>query len=590
MLLLTIFVTFALADGAMFDNAGRGYVLRRILRRAVRYGKQIGIEKAFMYDLVPLVCDMMKDFYDYLPEKQDFISTMVKKEEEAFHKTLLNGEKLLKSLIDKNENGEISGKDAFKLYDTYGFPFELTLEIAEESNLTVNEEDFKEELKIQQERSRASRDNNESMASQKPDLMAFVEPSTFVYDPTPIQGKVIGLFKDGVKTDEITDKGEVIFDTTPFYGEMGGQCGDTGSLDNETTHANVVNTLNAPNKQHMHFVEVKEGAIHLGDTFTLSIDQQKRRQITANHSATHILQKALQETLGDHISQAGSYVDDKVLRFDFTHFEKISAELLKEIEEKVNQIVFEGRPVVIKNMTKEEALASGAMALFDEKYGDVVRVVNIGNYSIELCGGCHVSNSSEIGLFKIVSEESVGSGIRRIVAQSGLAAYNAMVHEKETVDTIASTLNLKNRKDVVNKVETLKEDLKEAKAEIEQLSAKLNAIQAASKANDIEEINGVKVLYVEEQLENAKAKQLTFDFRDQLESGIVVLVSKYEEKCSYFVSVSKDLVGQYKAGNIIKAINGVVDGRGGGKPDFAQGGCAINDNISKIKGALKNIL
>ena len=583
-------VTFALADGAMFDNAGRGYVLRRILRRAVRYGKQIGIEKAFMYDLVPLVCDMMKDFYDYLPEKQDFISTMVKKEEEAFHKTLLNGEKLLKSLIDKNENGEISGKDAFKLYDTYGFPFELTLEIAEESNLTVNEEEFKEELKIQQERSRASRDNNESMASQKPDLMAFVEPSTFVYDPTPIQGKVIGLFKDGVKTDEITDKGEVIFDTTPFYAEMGGQCGDTGSLDNETTHANVVNTLNAPNKQHMDFVEVKEGAIHLGDAFTLSIDQQKRRQITANHSATHILQKALQETLGDHISQAGSYVDDKVLRFDFTHFEKISAELLKEIEEKVNQIVFEGRPVVIKNMTKEEALASGAMALFDEKYGDVVRVVNIGDYSIELCGGCHVLNSSEIGLFKIVSEESVGSGIRRIVAQSGLAAYNAMVHEKETVDTIASTLNLKNRKDVVNKVEALKEELKEAKVEVEQLSAKLNAIQAASKANDIEEINGVKVLYVEEQLENAKAKQLTFDFRDQLESGIVVLVSKYEEKCSYFVSVSKDLVGQYKAGNIIKAINEVVDGRGGGKPDFAQGGCAINDNISKIKGALKNIL
>ena len=340
----------------------------------------------------------------------------------------------------------------------------------------------------------------------------------------------------------------------------------------------------------MHFVEVKEGAIHLGDTFTLSIDQQKRRQITANHSATHILQKALQETLGDHISQAGSYVDDKVLRFDFTHFEKISAELLKEIEEKVNQIVFEGRPVVIKNMTKEEALASGAMALFDEKYGDVVSVVNIGDYSIELCGGCHVLNSSEIGLFKIVSEESVGSGIRRIVAQSGLAAYNAMVHEKETVDTIASTLNLKNRKDVVNKVEALKEELKEAKVEVEQLSAKLNAIQAASKANDIEEINGVKVLYVEEQLENAKAKQLTFDFRDQLESGIVVLVSKYEEKCSYFVSVSKDLVGQYKAGNIIKAINEVVDGRGGGKPDFAQGGCAINDNISKIKGALKNIL
>ena len=267
------------------------------------------------------------------------------------------------------------------------------------------------------------------------------------------------------------------------------------------------------------------------------------------------------------------------------HFEEI-----QKVEDLVNDKIMEVDTVETKLMTIEEAKESGATALFDEKYGDVVRVVNIGDYSIELCGGCHVSNSSEIGLFKIVSEESVGSGIRRIVAQSGLAAYNAMVHEKETVDTIASTLNLKNRKDVINKVEALKEDLKEAKAEIEQLSAKLNAIQAASKANDIEEINGVKVLYVEEQLENAKAKQLTFDFRDQLESGIVVLVSKYEEKCSYFVSVSKDLVGQYKAGNIIKAINEVVDGRGGGKPDFAQGGCAINDNISKIKGALKNIL
>lgn len=583
-------LTFALSDGAFFDNAGRGYVLRRLLRRSERFGRKLGLNEPFMYKLVSSVIDTMKEAYPYLVEKRAVVETLILEEEKLFLKTLTDGERILKQLVKNSTDGTISGNDAFKLYDTYGFPFELTLEIAEESNLTVNEEEFEEELKIQQERSRASRDNNESMASQKPDLMAFVEPSTFVYDPTPIQGKVIGLFKDGVKTDEITDKGEVIFDTTPFYAEMGGQCGDTGSLDNETTHANVVNTLNAPNKQHMHFVEVKEGAIHLGDTFTLSIDQQKRRQITANHSATHILQKALQETLGDHISQAGSYVDDKVLRFDFTHFEKISAELLKEIEEKVNQIVFEGRPVVIKNMTKEEALASGAMALFDEKYGDVVRVVNIGDYSIELCGGCHVLNSSEIGLFKIVSEESVGSGIRRIVAQSGLAAYNAMVHEKETVDTIASTLNLKNRKDVVNKVEALKEELKEAKVEVEQLSAKLNAIQAASKANDIEEINGVKVLYVEEQLENAKAKQLTFDFRDQLESGIVVLVSKYEEKCSYFVSVSKDLVGQYKAGNIIKAINEVVDGRGGGKPDFAQGGCAINDNISKIKGALKNIL
>lgn len=283
-------VTFALADGAMFDNAGRGYVLRRILRRAVRYGKQIGIEKAFMYDLVPLVCDMMKDFYDYLPEKQDFISTMVK-EEEAFHKTLLNGEKLLKSLIDKNENGEISGKDAFKLYDTYGFPFELTLEIAEESNLTVNEEEFKEELKNSTRKISCIIDNNESMASQKPDLMALLNLLHLFMILHQSKEKLLDYSKMVLKQMKSLIKEKLSLIQLHSTREMGGQCGDTGSLDNETTHANVVNTLNAPNKQHMHFVEVKEGAIHLGDTFTLSIDQQKRRQITANHSATHILQK-----------------------------------------------------------------------------------------------------------------------------------------------------------------------------------------------------------------------------------------------------------------------------------------------------------
>lgn len=583
-------VTFALADGAMFDNAGRGYVLRRILRRAVRYGKQIGIEQAFMYNLVGIVSDIMKDFYDYLPEKVPFISDIVKKEEEAFHKTLANGEKLLKSLIDKNNDGMISGKDAFKLYDTYGFPFELTMEIAEESNLKVDEKGFKEELKIQQERSRGARNEIDSMNCQKPDLMAFVEPSTFTYDSTVIKATVIGVFKDCCKTDVLNTNGEVIFDITPFYAEMGGQCADTGMIINDNTSARVINVLKAPNGQHMHFIELDKGTIQVGDQFELTIDLTKRKKITANHSATHLLQKVLQEVLGDHISQAGSYVDDQLLRFDFTHFEKISTDLLKEIDQKVNAAIFKGYHVDIQNMSKEDALKSGAMALFDEKYGDVVRVVNIGNYSVELCGGCHVHNSSEIGLFKIESEESVGSGIRRIVARTGEMAYQAMVKEKETVDQIVQVLNIKNRKDVVTKVEVTVNDLKNAKKEIADLSSKLNALNAAKKANDVEIINGVRVLYVEEKLENPKAKQLTFDFRDKLGSGIVILVSTYDEKCSYFVSVSKDLLDQYKAGQIVKAINEIVNGRGGGKPDFAQGGCAIHDNIANIKEELKNIL
>ena len=582
-------VTFALADGALFDNAGRGYVLRRILRRAVRYGKQIGIEKAFMYNLVGVVSEIMKEFYDYLPEKVSYISDLVKKEEEAFHKTLSNGEKLLSGLIKKNSDGIISGKDAFKLYDTYGFPFELTLEIAQESNLKVDEEGFKEELKLQQMRSRGARVDNESMTSQKPDLMAFDLPSSFEYDPTNIRGVVIGLFKDGVKTDQLNDYGEIVFDVTTFYAEMGGQCADTGIVYNDECKAKVVNVLKAPNQQHLHFVELESGSIKVGDVLTLEIDKEKRGKITANHTATHILQAALKEVIGSHINQAGSYVDDNRLRFDFTHFEKITNEQLKAVEQKVNDVIFKGIDVEIANMSKEEALASGAMALFDEKYGDTVRVVSVGNYSKELCGGCHVTNSSNIGLFKIETEESVGSGIRRIEAVTGKIAYEALVLEKETVDTISSILKLKNRKEVVNKVTSLTEELNAVKKEVEALNSKLNALNAANRMNDIQDINGVKVLFVEEDMESNKAKQLAFDLRDKIDSGIVILVSKFEEKCSYFVGVSKDYVASgIKAGDVVKKINAIVDGRGGGKPDFAQGGCPVNEKIDTIKDELKN--
>lgn len=582
-------VTFALADGALFDNAGRGYVLRRILRRAVRYGKQIGIEKAFMYNLVGVVSEIMKEFYYYLPEKVSYISDLVKKEEEAFHKTLSNGEKLLSGLIKKNSDGIISGKDAFKLYDTYGFPFELTLEIAQESNLKVDEEGFKEELKLQQMRSRGARVDNESMTSQKPDLMAFDLPSSFEYDPTNIRGVVIGLFKDGVKTDQLNDYGEIVFDVTTFYAEMGGQCADTGIVYNDECKAKVVNVLKAPNQQHLHFVELESGSIKVGDVLTLEIDKEKRGKITANHTATHILQAALKEVIGSHINQAGSYVDDNRLRFDFTHFEKITNEQLKAVEQKVNDVIFKGIDVEIANMSKEEALASGAMALFDEKYGDTVRVVSVGNYSKELCGGCHVTNSSNIGLFKIETEESVGSGIRRIEAVTGKIAYEALVLEKETVDTISSILKLKNRKEVVNKVTSLTEELNAVKKEVEALNSKLNALNAANRMNDIQDINGVKVLFVEEDMESNKAKQLAFDLRDKIDSGIVILVSKFEEKCSYFVGVSKDYVASgIKAGDVVKKINAIVDGRGGGKPDFAQGGCPVNEKIDTIKDELKN--
>ena len=583
-------VTFALSDGALFDNAGRGYVLRRILRRAVRYGKQIGIDGAFMYNLIFVVGDIMKEFYDYLPSKADFVSTLVKKEEETFHKTLANGEKMLASMIEKNDSKVISGENAFKLYDTYGFPLELTLEIAEESGYSVDEEGFRAEMKAQQDRARAARGNVESMASQKADLMAFDKPSTFDYDPTPMKATVIGMFKDGVTCDIIEDKGEVVFDKTTFYAEMGGQCADTGIIENDTTKANVLHVSKAPQKQHLHHVEVENGSLKLGDEVTLYVDTKKRSLVQYNHTATHILQRALKDVLGEHVAQAGSYVDDQRLRFDFTHPAKMSDEEIRRVEDIVNEKIFAGIGVNIANMNKEEAMQSGAMALFDEKYGDVVRVVCVGDYSVELCGGCHVSNSANIGLFKIAYEESVGSGIRRIEAMTSINAYKALKENEETISKISDTLKLKNKNDVITKVESTVEELNAVKKERDLLKDKLTNIEAKEKAKAIEEINGVQFLYVQENKDSASAKQLTFEFRDQLKSGIVVLVSNYEDKVSYFVGVTADLAKTKRAGDIVKVLNTHMNGRGGGKPDFAQGGCKSLEGLEEAIKAIKSSL
>jgi alanyl-tRNA synthetase len=573
-------VTFALSDGALFDNAGRGYVLRRILRRAVRYGKKIGINHSFMYELVYVVAQIMKDFYDYLPAKADYVSGLVKKEEEAFHKTLSNGEKLLNQMLEKSQSKQLAGKDAFKLYDTYGFPLELTVEIAEESGFSVDEEGFKKEMKAQQERARNARGDVESMSSQKPDLMAFETPSTFYYDPTPIQATVTATFIDGVKCEEITSQGEIILDQTTFYAEMGGQCADVGTMSNDTTVLNVTYVSKAPHLQHLHVIKVSKGSVKVGDQLTLYVDIQKRASIQNNHTATHLLQKALKNVLGDHVSQAGSYVDAQRLRFDFTHPQKMTDQEIRQVEDQVNEQIFNGLNVTIELMSKEEAMNSGAMALFDEKYGDEVRVVSVGDYSKELCGGCHVSNSAQIGLFKIESEESVGSGVRRIEAVTAQNAYLALKKNEETLQTISDLLKIKNKAELVEKVTHFIEETALLKKERDQYLDKLNSIEAKEKTKNIEEINGVQFLYVSENKDNATAKQITFELRDQLQNGMIVLVSEYEGKVSYFVGLTPSMVKSgHKAGNYIKMINEVTGGRGGGKPDFAQGGCSALDKI-----------
>ena len=540
-----------------------------------------------MYELVGVVADIMKDFYDYLPSKVDYVSGLVKKEEEAFHKTLSNGEKLLNQMLQKSENYLLNGQDAFKLYDTYGFPLELTVEIAQESGFEVDEEGFKAEMKAQQERARNARGDMESMCSQKPDLMAFDEPSEFIYNPAPIQAKVIATFVDGVKCDAIDTKGEIILDQTTFYAEMGGQCADTGTMNNESTDVNVTYVCKAPHQQHLHTIHVTNGSVKTGDVLTLHVDMKKRALITHNHTATHLLQKALKNVLGNHVSQAGSYVDDQRLRFDFTHPQKVTDEELKQVEDQVNEQIFNGLDVCIQSMSKDEAMKSGAMALFDEKYGDVVRVVSVGDYSKELCGGCHVSNSIEIGIFKIVGEESIGSGVRRIEAVTSIQAYHAFKESEALLNQVQDLLKIKNKNETIEKVTHFIEETNELRKERNQYLDQINALSAKEQTKNIEDINGIQFLFVEESKDVASAKQMAFDLRDQLQHGFVVMVNTYEGKISYFVALTKSMVKDgYKAGDMIKTINQVTNGRGGGKPDFAQGGC---QDASQIKEAIAQI-
>ena len=583
-------VTFALSDGAMFDRAGRGYVLRRILRRAVRYGKNIGIDKPFLYTLVDVVVDNMKEFYDYLPEKAEFVKEAVKKEEVAFHKTLSQGEKKIKDVIANSKEKVIDGPTAFMLYDTYGFPLELTVEIAEESGFTVDKEGFQVEMKAQQDRARAARGERESMASQKIDLMDFTKPSTFVYDVTPCHAEVIGLFKDGKKVDTLTDEGEVIFDQTNFYAEMGGQCADTGKVHSDTFEAEVTNVLKAPNGQHLHYLKITHGSVQIGDKLELVVDTARRALIENNHTATHLLDAALKQVLGSHVSQAGSYLDENRLRFDFTHPTKMTKEELTAVEDLVNEYIFKGVDVDVKEMPKDQAIREGATALFDEKYGDVVRVVRVGDFSVELCGGTHVSNTAKIGLFKIEMETSVGSGVRRIEAVTNLAAYKTLKKSEETLAEVGTVLKANDLHKIVEKAESTMSTYNAMKKEIETLTSQLNALEAKSQASQVEEVNGVKFLYTHVEKDNAAAKQMAFDFRDQLGSGIVVLTSTNEGKNSYFVGVTKDLTSKYKAGVLVKAMNEVLDGRGGGKPDFAQGGAPTLDKIDEAIAAIKSKL
>ncbi len=578
--------TFALADGALFSNEGRGYVLRRILRRAVRYGRKLGITKPFLHELVPVVCKVMNSYYPYLEEKQDKVMKMIRTEEEKFATTLSAGEQMLSKLIEDNHK-VLSGSDAFKLYDTYGFPIELTEEICLEKGVKVDIEGFKEEMNKQKERARLARGDLQSMNRQSVDLLNFKEKSTFTYCASDLKAKVIGLFKDGVKVDVIVDEGEVAFDNTNFYATSGGQLHDTGTIENNECEADVVDVNKSVNKQNLHTVNVKYGSIKVGDIFILKIDKAKREATRKNHSSVHLLQKALQMILGEHVHQEGSFVSSEYLRFDFNHFEKISHEQLNQVEKIVNEMIASALPCTIKEMPIEEAKKTGAMALFSEKYDDVVRVVDFGGVSRELCGGTHVDNTISIGCFVIVSEESIASGIRRIEARSSINAYELLKTREEILYRSMLEVGTGSYGNIETKIKSLKRDNEELKRENNILNEKLATLQARELKNRFVEKEHCHLLVLKLDSMKKEALMTIFDYvKNAYDDAVVFLAMVENEKATFLCGVNKLALSNYKAGMIMKDVCALVGGSGGGRLDSAQGG---TKNIADIDNALKEL-
>lgn len=583
-------VSFAIGDGALPSNEGRGYVLRRLLRRAVRYAKMLGIERPFMYELVDTVGNVMIDFYPQVPEKADFIKRVIKNEEERFHETLHDGLAILNTVAQNSKaNGEhvISGEDAFRLYDTYGFPLELTVEYAEDHQMSVDEEGFKQAMDAQRQRARAAREESGSMQQQSEVLSTLKDKSTFVgYTDLKADAKIIALLHDGERVTEVAagEEAQVILDITPFYAESGGEVADTGTIEGKDFVLDVKDVQKAPNGQNLHTVIVRTGIATEAADVVANVEAAERKAVTKNHTATHLLHKALKDTLGTHVNQAGSLVSPERLRFDFSHFGAMTQEELTKIEQDVNQAIWASLPVDIEEMNIADAKAKGAMALFGEKYGETVRVVSAGTYSIELCGGIHVGNTAEIGLFKIVSESGIGAGTRRIEAVTGAGAYRVMNQHLETLEQAAAVLKTKTT-EVPVRIEALQQQLRETERANESLQAKLANIEAASLKDDVEEINGVRVLAKRVDVSDMDALRGMMDeLKSSLGSAIIVLGSAQGEKVNLVASVSKDLIDQgYHAGKLIKEVATRCGGGGGGRPDMAQAG---GKDASKLEEAL----
>ena len=588
-------VSFAISDGALPSNEGRGYVIRRLIRRSVMHGRKLGVEKTFLSKLVATVAHVMDDYYPELTEKVDFVSQIIEKEEERFHETINGGLTLLNELIEDAAHSnikELSGKQVFKLYDTYGFPYELTEEYAEEAGLSVDVAGYEEEMAAQRKRARSARSDEQSMSVQNELLFELQEETIFTgYDNTHTTGELLSILGEDsfFEKADAGDKVRLVFDQTPFYAEKGGQVADEGVVLNKegAIVAQVKDVQSAPAGQPLHLVEVIQ-PIYVNQAYTLVVQEKEREFIRRNHTATHLLHQALKGVLGDHVNQAGSLVSSGLLRFDFTHFEQVSKEELARMEEEVNQKIWESLPVETVVTSLEEAKKTGATALFGEKYGESVRIVSIGDYSKELCGGTHVLNTNEIGLFKIVSESGIGAGVRRIVAKTSKDAFRYTKDQEETLNESATLLKTQKTKDIPTKVAQLLEQVKETQKELESLQAKLSHSLADEVFEQVETIDGIRFISSEINVQNMnQLRQMADEWKQKDYSDILVLGLKNEGKVNILAAVKPETIKKgFKAGELIKAIAPLVGGGGGGRPDMAQAG---GKNPEGLSSALKEV-
>ena len=598
---------FMASDGILPSNEGRGYVMRRLLRRAARHGRMLGIDHPFLTDLVDTVIISSEVGYPELREHESYIKKVIGTEEERFYKTIDSGMNILNGMIQhlhETHKKILSGLDVFKLNDTFGFPIDLTKEIAAEAGLGIDEAAFHVEMTRQRERARAER-LAKDISGWSEDLFGELnaEPTAFDgYDVLKETAKVLALsdgeeLNDAVSTDyEERENVLVVLDRTPFYAEMGGQVADHGYLTSGTANLKVNQVKKTPKGFYVHTCTLLDGTIRVGDTVTAAVDEQRRASICRNHTATHLMQKALREVLGEHVHQAGSYQDDKITRFDFTHFNAVTPEELVEVEKRVNEKIFAALPVTIQNLPIEEAKKMGAMALFGEKYGKVVRVVDAGGWSVEFCGGTHVKNTAQIGCFKILSEASVAAGIRRIEATTGYGVLNLLDDRTAELANTAVALKANNMKDVAARAQAVTAELKEANKQLEIAKAKLASSQIDGLFQNAVEVDGVRIVTVYLNGTTPDTLRSMMDkLRDKEPNAVGALIGTDGSKTTLAVGVGKNALARgLKAGALVKQIAAIAGGNGGGKPDFAMAGIRdtskIDDALNAVEGIVKENL